>query len=126
MQAIELFAARRPMLPLDGRATLPRTLRLPTEAERSRGVVVAYATANWTVYRAVIDRLGRNERFRMETQFGNFEMSRGEFERAFSRIVQTASYQTGSPSMPGRCYYVQGPPPQGAEQFLHSRRGSSD
>lgn len=111
------FEDRRPTSPLDPRATIPRTLRLPTVEEQRRGVVIAYAPANFAVYRAVIERLAPAERFRIETQFGDYEMSRLEFETAFSWILETDSYRTGSASMPGRCYYVQGPPPIGADRF---------
>ena len=105
---------------LDARARFPKSLRLPTPTEAARGIAVAYATANFAVYRAVVERLAPTDRFRMETQFGAFEMSRREFETAFPSIIATASYLTGSPSMPGRCYFVQGPPPAGASAFLAS------
>lgn len=113
----DAFRDRRPSTELDPRATFPISLRLPTPEEAARGIVIAYATANFTVYRAVIERLAPTERFRMETQLGVFEMSRREFETTFASIAATASYRTGSPSMPGRCYYVQGPPPAGASVF---------
>jgi hypothetical protein len=121
------FLDRRPSTAIDPRATFPRTLRLPSPDEAARGIAIAYATANFTVYRAVVERLRPAERFRMETQFGAFEMSRAEFEQAFPGIVASASYATGSDSMPGRCYYVQGPPPTGAERFLvaSKRRAAS-
>ena len=112
------FRDRRPSTELDSRATFPRTLRLPAPDEAARGIVIAYATANFTVYRAVVERLGMTERFRMETQFGAYEMSRAEFETAFPSIAACASYLTGSASMPGKCYYVQGPPPIGSDRFL--------
>ncbi len=112
------FRDRRPSTELDSRATFPRTLRLPAPDEAERGVVIAYATANFTVYRAVVERLGMTERFRMETQFGTYEMSRAEFETTFPSIAASASFRTGSPSMPGKCYYVQGPPPIGSDRFL--------
>jgi hypothetical protein len=114
---VEAFRDRRPRSDLDPRATFPRALRAPTPVESQRGVVIAYDTANFAVYRAIVERLAPTERFRVETQFGAFEISRAEFERAFSLIVASASYATGSPSMPGRCYYVQGPPPPAAWEF---------
>jgi hypothetical protein len=117
LRGIRSFRDRRPRNELDRRATFPRSLRLPTDEESRRGVVVAYATANFAVYRAVVERLAPAERFRIETQFGPFEISRAEFEREFVWIAESASYATGSPSMPGRCYYVQGPPPAAAWAF---------
>ena len=116
------FRDRTPTTAIDARAAFPITLRMPNADEAARGIAIAYATANWTVYRAVIERLRPAERFRMETQFGVYEMSRAEFEREFASIVATASYSTGSPSMLGKCYYVQGPPPRGAERFLRTER----
>ena len=92
-------------------ARFPRTMRAATPDESQRGVVVGYSTANWTVYRAVVERLGPNERFHMETQFGPFEMSRQELEESFPGVVHSESYRTGPPSQPNSCYYVQGPPP---------------
>jgi hypothetical protein len=118
MSKTQAFSDRVPSSMLSRTATIPRTLRGPTVEEAKRGVVVAYAPANFAVYRWVIERLQPFERFRMETQHGVFEMSRSEFEAEFGWIVATASYATGSPSMPGRCYYVQGPPPPGAYRFL--------
>ena len=97
------FKSRAPSSDFSATATFPRTLRLPTPEEMTRGLVVAYAPANFTVYRAVIERLRADDRFRMETQVGDYEMSRAEFEDTFWSIV-TASYRTGSDSMPGRCY----------------------
>lgn len=111
------FRDRVPSTSFSTRATFPRTLRTPTPDEGGRGIVIAYAPANFAVYRAVVERLSPDERFRMETQHGVFEMSRAEFESAFAWILSTESYRSGSPSMPGRCYYVQGPPPPGAERF---------
>lgn len=120
--ATDGFKDRLPSSDFSQTATFPRTLRAPTREETNRGIVIAYAPANFAVYRAVIERLQPTERFRMETQFGDYEMSRDEFEHAFPWIVETASYRTGSDSMPGRCYYVQGPPPNGADRFVVSRR----
>ena len=118
---VSAFASRPPRVVIDSRAVFPRTLRSPTPDEAKRGIVLAYAPANFAVYRAVIERLGAHERFRMETQFGPYEMSRAEFESSFPWILVTASYSTGSDSMPGKCYYVQGPPPIGADRFLVKR-----
>jgi hypothetical protein len=126
LRGVQAFTDRRPRNELDRRATLPRSLRLPTDEESCRGVVVAYSTANFAVYRAVVERLAPAERFRVETQFGPFEISRSEFERAFGWIVESASYATGSASMPGRCYYVQGPPPTAAWAFVAPGEPSED
>ena len=113
----DAFMGRMPRNPVPKDATVPRTLRLPTPDEKSRSIVIAWAPANFAVYRAVIDRLQPNERFRMETQFGAYEMSAAEFQAAFESIVRSASYQTGPPSQHGRCYYVVGPPPRAASAF---------
>ena len=86
--SVAAFRDRRPRAEVDPLATFPRTLRAPTPDESRRGVVIAYATANFTVYRALVERLAPAERFRVETQFGPFELSRAEFERAFSSIVE--------------------------------------
>lgn len=116
----DIFTGRVPTSDFSKTATIPRSLRLPTPEEETRGIVIAYAPANFAVYRAVIERLQPAEQFRMETQFGVYEMSRADFERAFAWILETASYSIGSDSMPGRCYYVQGPPPRGSKTFLAS------
>jgi hypothetical protein len=112
------FRDRMPMSDVHPTATFPRSLRLPTPGEVARGIAIAYATANFTVYRGVVDRLRPAERFRVETQFGAYEMTRAQLEDAFPRIVASRSYRTGSDSMPNKCYYVVGPPPAAAAQFL--------
>ncbi len=111
------FRDRVPASDVHPSATFPRTLRLPTPAETARGIAIAYSTANFTVYRAVVDRLRPGERFRVETQFGAYEIPRQGFETAFPGIVSSSSYRTGSDSMPNRCYYVVGPPPAAGQQF---------
>lgn len=115
---LDQFKDRAPAAEIDPRATWPRGLRSPTSTEVARGVVVAYATANFAVYRSVVERLAPGERFRMETRFGAFEISRAEFDASFVSIAAAASYTTGSPSMPVRCYYVQSVPPAGASAYL--------
>jgi hypothetical protein len=112
------FTDRVPTTDVHPSATFPRTLRLPTPDEARRGIVVAYAPANFTVYRAVVDRLQPDQRFRMETQFGVYEMSRRQFEETFPGITASRSYRTGSDSMPNKCYYVVGPPPAASVRFL--------
>jgi hypothetical protein len=116
--ASDLFRDRLPTSDVHPKATFPLTLRLPTPVEADRGIAIAYSTANFAVYRAVIDRLQPAERFRVETQFGTYEMSRQEFEHSFPGIVASRSYRTGSDSMPNKCYYVVGPPPVGSHRFL--------
>jgi hypothetical protein len=69
------------------------------------------------MYRSVIERLEPAERFRVETQFGAFEMSAAEFHSTFPNIVDSASFQTGSPRQHGKCVYVVGPPPAFAARF---------
>lgn len=111
------FAERISKWPLPPNARLPRSLRQPTPDEQERGIVVAYENRNFAIYRAIIDRLGPNERFRMETQFGAFEMSADEVRANFPGIVNSESYLSGPPSQPGSCYYVVGPPPDAADRF---------
>ncbi len=118
---LDEFRHRAPLAEIDPRATWPRGLRSPSSTEVARGVVIAYATANFAVYRSVVERLAPGERFRMETRLGTFEISRAEFDASFASIAATASYATGSPSMPGRCYYVQSVPPAGASAYLVGR-----
>lgn len=113
----EAFRDRIPAGDVPASATFPATLRLPTADEAAAGVAVAYRVANFAVYRAVVERLRSGEQFRMETSFGTYVMTREEFEETFPNIVRSASYSTGSPSMPGRCYYVVGPPPAAAARF---------
>ncbi len=102
---------------LDDRAGVPRSHREPTEAERERGVVVAYSNAHPTFYRAVIDRLRDEEKFRIETQHGNFEMTRAEFETALPAMARSNSYQRGTDTAPGAARYVTGRVPQTIERF---------
>ena len=111
------FTNRVPRAGLPTNATIPRSLRMPTPEESRRGVVIAWAPANFGIYRFVIDRLQPQERFRVETQFGNYEMSAAEFDATFPRIVNSSSYQTGSPAQHGPCVYVVEPPPANAGQF---------
>jgi hypothetical protein len=108
---------RIPAPGLPANATVPRTLRLPTPKENARALAIAWAPANFAVYRSVIDRLRPDERFRMETRFGAFELSASDFVRTFSNIVNSESYQTGSPGQHGHCVYVVGPPPKEAFRF---------
>lgn len=115
--AVEAFLDRNLASPVPAKATIPRTLREPTPDEKQRGVAIAYAPANFAVYRAVIERLRAGERLRMETQHGTFEFSAADFYRAFPGIAASASFQRGADSMPNRCYYVVGPPPAAAAAF---------
>jgi hypothetical protein len=102
---------------LDDRAGIPRTHRAPNDEERSRGVAIAYANANPTFYRALIERLLPGEKFRLETQHGTFEMTREEFEMALPAMVRSASYQRGTDGAPGAARYVTGRVPQTIERF---------
>ena len=118
------FRDRLPTSDVHPRATIPRTLRLPTPDEADRGIAIAYSTANFTVYRAVIDRLRPAERFRLETQFGAYEMSRREFEQAFAGIIASRSYRTGSDSMPRQGAATWSGHAAGSHQFLVDPRGA--
>ena len=113
----DVFRDRLPTSDVPTTATFLETLRLPTPDERAEGVAIAYRTANFAVYRAVVDRLRTGERFRMETNFDTYVMSRSDLDETFPNIVASRSYSTGAPSMPGRCYYVVGPPPAAAARF---------
>jgi hypothetical protein len=98
---------------LDYRAGVPRTLRMPTDKERDRGVAIVYSVSNPTFYRAVIERLLPGENFRMETKaHGTYEMTRAEFETALPAMVRSDSYQRGTHSVPGAARYVTGRAPQ--------------
>ena len=90
---------------------------MPTPDEAGRGVVIAWAPADSGLYRFVIDRLQPQERFRIETQFGNYEMSAAEFHATFPEIVSSTSYQTGSPAQHGRCVSLLGRRPAAAARF---------
>lgn len=111
------FMNRIPRGGVPSDASVPRTLRLPSPDEATRGVVIAWAPANFGMYRSVIERLQPAERFRVETQFGAYEMSADEFHSTFPNIIDSASYQTGSPRQHGKCVYVVGPPPAASAKF---------
>jgi hypothetical protein len=102
---------------LDRRAGVPRTLRPPTAEEGARGVVVAWSNTNLTFYRAVIDRLLPDEKFRLETQHGTFEVTRDEFEKAVPSMVRSASYQRRSDAAPGAARYVTGRVPASISKY---------
>jgi hypothetical protein len=114
---VAAFKDRPAMSDVHPRARWPNSLRAPAPDEGAREVAIAYATANFTVYRALIDRLRDGERLRMETQFGSYEFSRASFHRSFPGIAASVSYRFGPPTAPNTCYYVIGPPPAAAEQF---------
>ena len=102
---------------LDDRAGVPRSHRPPTDDERVRGVVVSYANANPTFYRALIDRLQPGEKFRIETAQGTFEMTRDEFETALPAMARSASYQHGTDGAPGAARYVTGRVPRAIDRY---------
>lgn len=114
----DAFRGRVPRTAVHPRARFPRTLRAPSPEEAGRGVAVAYSSANFMVYRAIVDRLSAGERFRVETRRGAYEIPAERFALAFPGIAASRSYREGSDSMPNACYYVQEPPPDEAEQFL--------
>jgi hypothetical protein len=115
--AADVFRDRIPAGDVPASAAFPATLRLPKADELAARVAISYRVSNFAVYRAVVARLRSGERFRMETNFGTYVMTREEFEETFPNIVRSASCSTGSPSMPGRCYYVVGPPPAPVARF---------
>jgi hypothetical protein len=102
---------------LDDRAGFPRSHRPPSATEAARGVAIAYASHSPTFYRALIERLRPGEKFRLETQFGAFEMTRGEFETALPSMVRSNSYQQGTDGAPGAARYVTGRVPRTIEQY---------
>lgn len=109
---------RLPLATLPGRARIPRTLRGATPAEHGRGVVAAYSVGNFTVYRALIDRLRNGEKIRMETtNYDVYEFSRAEFYEHFPAIAASESFRVGPPTSPDACHYVVGPPPAAATRF---------
>jgi hypothetical protein len=97
---------------VDPRAATPwRGGRDVTPAQAARGVVYAYATANPTFFRALIDRLEPGEKVRnITSNHGNFEYSKEEFLATLPDIAASASYRTGTTSAPGACRYVTGNP----------------
>lgn len=112
------FTSRPTPVGLDRRATMPRSLREPTVDEAKRGVAVVYDVSNFTVYKAINDRLRPGELFRMETPGRVYEIPIDEFGSAFASIARSKSYQQGSDSAPGTCRYVVGPPPPAAKAYL--------
>ena len=113
----DVFMNRIPRGGVPSDASVPQTLRLPSPDEVKRGIVIAWAPANFGIYRSVIERLQPTERFRVETQFGAYEMSADDFHTTFPNIVASASYHSGSPRQHGKCVYVVGPPPAVAARF---------
>ena len=80
---MDAFRDRYPATDVPASATFPRSLRAPTPDELADDIVIAYGSANFTVYRAVIDRLRPGEAFGMETRAGTYVMTRAQFEVAF-------------------------------------------
>jgi hypothetical protein len=60
--------------------------------------------------RDLIEALGPNDPFRVETPVGTFQMTRAEFHRAFPNVAQSRSY------LEAGLYHYRTPPSQ-AEQF---------
>lgn len=85
----------------------------------ARGVVIAYATANPTFYRSVIDRLQPGEKVRNVTSNHKwYEYTREAFERLLPRIAASDSYRKGSKTAPGKARYVTGRPPVAMKEMV--------
>ena len=63
----------------------------PTSMQTSPRVVYKYSRLCFM--RDQIDQLGINERFRVVTPVGTFEMTRDDFERAFANVARSQSYR---------------------------------
>lgn len=111
--SVTQFLARQPRDPLPAQAKKPRSLQATDEADAARGVVVRYVERNFTIYRAVVDRLRAGERLRIEDKLGAYELTADELRTALAAAVATPSYLTGTASTPGGCYYTwsRGAPP---------------
>ncbi|GLC27768.1 hypothetical protein [Roseisolibacter agri] len=72
-----------------------RELHLTSRSEcASGGVVVACYTATRLTFRAaVIEPLADDERFRVVTPDGTFEMTKAQFHRVFANVVRSVSYR---------------------------------
>lgn len=57
--------------------------------------VAAYKFSRLCFKRDVIEALGSNESFRVETPIGSFQMSRADFYRVFPNVAQSSSYVEG-------------------------------
>jgi hypothetical protein len=90
---IYLIGERGVVAPQDRRVVR----REPVVADHTSAVtepVAAQYSSSRLLFRAsVIEALGPDQRFRIQTPVGLFEMSKREFYEAFPRVVQTASYQ---------------------------------
>lgn len=102
--SVTQFPARLPRDPLPPQAKKARSLRAADAADATRGVVVGYAERNFTIYRAVVDRLQAGERLRIEDKTGVYELTADELRDALGAAVSTSSYQAGTASMPAGCY----------------------
>jgi hypothetical protein len=54
---------------------------------------VAYEYSRLCFKRDQIEQLGINERFRVLSPVGTFEMTRGNFERVFANVARSQSYR---------------------------------
>ena len=54
---------------------------------------VTYEHARLCFKRDQIEKLEINERFRVVTSVGTFEMTRGDFERVFANVARSQSYR---------------------------------
>lgn len=93
---------QKPTATLRAKAKVPSASNPATRA----GGVVSYRATRLLFRRDVIESLGENERFCVETPVGDFEMSRGEFYMVFPLVVASKSYREGGiyhfPSPPKR------------------------
>ena len=54
---------------------------------------IVYEHSRLCFKRDQIEQLGINERFRVVSSAGTFEMTRGDFERVFANVARSQSYR---------------------------------
>jgi hypothetical protein len=70
----------------------PKVVRGATAATSTHGVV-SYSATRLLFKAAVIEALDPEQRFRVETPVGTFELTKADFYRVFRNVVQSASYR---------------------------------
>lgn len=83
---------------------------VPTRGKGRAAPIATYKFSRLCFKRALIEALGPNDSFRVETPVGAFQMTQADFHRVFSNVTQSRSY------LDGGLYHYRTPPSQ-AEQF---------
>jgi hypothetical protein len=73
--------------------TMPRSAFISPSADDAGTPVVQYSASRLLFKAAAIEPLQPDERFRIRTPVGTFDMSKREFYEAFPRLIQTSSYR---------------------------------